>query len=582
MPDLPNPPATSNGAASDGAPASTGVPPSGTYSTFSSLRYRNFRYLWLGQISHAGALWMEQLARPVLIFLMTDGSGAHIGGVIAMRTLPQLFFGVWAGVVSDWFDRRLVLLIDKTGVLILNVIFAALIVTGNIEIWHIYLVSFLRGTMMAFDQPARQSLIPTVVPQERVTNAVALMSATQNTMRILGAASAGFIIAAFGVEGAFMIIPVIYVGAVFFTYKLDVPHIARGGERTARSAFADLKEGAVFAWGHPAIRGVLMLSLVYFTFGMSYMQVFAPLFALGVLDIGPGGLGFMLTITGVGALVAALFIANRQPTRLGLILPSVVITFGAMLIAFSLATYLPRPLGIFLPLGLLMIVGALQTSYFSLSNAMLLHAAPEHMRGRVISLLSLDRAMVTGGAAAAGFLADAIGVQVAQIAYAVVVIAGASAVFVLNSSFRRVTTSGAFRLGQASGMGGGGGRRRMADASPPAGVPGTPAVVALSAPAPVAAPMAAATLSPATIANGRAGANEVAPADGANGAVRGSGANGAREAARSNGASGTNGDGPIAPVGPPARYAPKVRRDYMRSGAIIGHDYTQPPDNEEP
>ena len=581
MPDVPSPPVAFNGAASDGVPGSTDAPPSGRYSTFSSLRYRNFRYLWLGQISHAGALWMEQLARPVLIWELT-GSGAHMGGVVAMRTLPQLFFGVWAGVVSDWFDRRRVLLIDKVGVLILNIIFAALIVTGNLEIWHIYLVSFLRGTMMAFDQPARQSLIPTVVPQIRVTNAVALMSATQNTMRIMGAASAGFVIAAFGVEGAFIIIPIIYVGAVFFTYKLDVPHVARTGRRTARGAFVDLKEGAVFAWGHPAIRGVLLLSLVYFTFGMSYMQVFAPLFALDVLDIGSGGLGIMLTITGVGALAAALFIANRQPTRLGLILPAVVITFGALLISFSIATYLPRPLGLLLPLGLLAVVGSLQTSYFSLSNAMLLHAAPEHMRGRVISLLSLDRAMVTGGAAVAGFLADAIGVQVAQIIYAAIVIVGTGTVFTLNSSFRSVTTSGAFRLSQAAGLGGGGGRRRMTDGSPP---PPAPAVAALAAPAQVAAPAAAGDNVAAAGARAREGASGAVPANGGHGVVTAHGANGAREGAPSNGsgaigtngANGTNGDAPDEPVGPPARYAPRVRRDYMRAGVILGRDYTQPP-----
>ena len=570
MPDLPNPPATSNGAATDGAPASTDTPPSGKYGTFSSLQYRNFRYLWFGQISHAGALWMEQLARPVLIWELT-GSGAQMGGVVAVRTLPQLFFGVWAGVLSDWFDRRLVLLIDKTGVLALNVIFASLIVTGNLEIWHIYVVSFLRGTMMAFDQPARQSLIPTIVPLERVTNAVALMSATQNTMRIMGAASAGFVIAIFGIEGAFIIIPIIYVGAVFFTYKLDVPHIARAGQHTARAAFADLKEGAVFAWGHPAIRGVLMLSLVYFTFGMSYMQVFAPLFALDVLDIGSGGLGFMLTLTGLGALVAALFIANRQPTRLGLIMPLVVITFGFLLIAFSLATYLPRPVGLFLPLGLLAIVGSLQTTYFALSNAMLLHAAPEHMRGRVISLLSLDRAMVTGGAAGAGFLADAIGVQVSQIIYAAIVITGVGAVFMLSGSFRRVTTTGAFRLGQAGGLGGGGGggRRRMMAASAPAAAPIAAAVATAAAPAQAAAPMAAATWSPATTADGRDGANGAYGA----GPSNGYGANGTNRANR------TNGD---EPVGPPAMYAPKVRRDYMRAGVILGRDYTRPPDDEEP
>ena len=116
---------------------------------FASLRIRNFRYLWLGQISHAGALWMEQIARPFLILDITDGSEVHLGAVIAVRTLPQLLFGVWAGVISDWFDRRRILLLDKSGVLAINIAFAAVIVAGLLELWHVYVYAFLRGTMMA-------------------------------------------------------------------------------------------------------------------------------------------------------------------------------------------------------------------------------------------------------------------------------------------------------------------------------------------------------------------------------------------------------------------------------------------------
>ena len=418
----------------------TETPPSGRYGTFSSLRFRNFRYLWLGQFSHASALWMEQVARPFLVLHITDGSALHLGGVIAARTLPQLLFGLWAGVVSDWFDRRSVLLLDKSGVLVLNIAFAALVVSGRVELWHIYAFSFLRGSMMAFDQPARQALIPTVVPRDRVTNAVALMSATQNTMRIVGTSLGGFAVWALGFGGTFVIIAVIYSGAVFATYMLRVPTQRRPDATGPRAMASGLVEGARFAFKHPAIRGVLILSLVYFTFGMSYMQVFAPLFAKEVLDIGERGFGFMMSLTGVGALVAALLIAKRQPTRLGLILPSTAITFGALLIAFSLATYLPRPAGLIVPLAVITVIGSLQTSYFSLSNAMLLHAAPEQMRGRIISLLSFDRAMMTAGAASAGLLAHAQGVQVAQIVYAAAVIAGAGAVLLLNRSFRAVTT----------------------------------------------------------------------------------------------------------------------------------------------
>lgn len=434
-----------NGAAGDrpgtAGPGHTESPPSGRIGMFASLGIANFRYLWLGQLSHAGALWMEQIARPFLILEITDGSAWHLGAVIAVRTLPQLIFGVWAGVVADWFDRRMVLLIDKTAVLAINIAFAVLLLTGNLALWHIYAYAFLRGSMMAFDQPARQALIPSIVPTDRVTNAVALMSATQNTMRIVGAALGGFAYAALGPEGAFTIVAVIYVGAVVSTYLLDVPTHERPKATGAGAMMRGMLEGARFAMSSTAIRGVLILSLIYFTFGMSYMQVFAPLFAEKVLEIGSFGFGLMTSLTGVGALAAALFIANRQPSRLGVILPLLAAAFGVMLIAFSAATYLPRPAGLVLPMALITIVGAVQTSYFSLTRAMMLHSAPEEMRGRVIGLLSLDRAVMTAGAAAAGFLADRMGVQPAQILYGAICAAGGIAMYLFARDFRRTSTS---------------------------------------------------------------------------------------------------------------------------------------------
>jgi MFS family permease len=416
------------------------MPPSEPLGTFSALRDPNFRFLWLGQISHAGALWMEQIARPFLILDITDGSATHVGGVIAMRTLPQLIFGVWAGVVADWFDRRLVLLLDKTAVLILNTMFALLLVFGVLELWHIYVYAFFRGSLMAFDQPARSALIPSIVPADRVTNAIALMSATQNAMRIAGASAGGFVYAAVGAEGAFITVAVIYIGAVVSTYLLKVPTHERPKEKGMGAMASGLMEGARYAWSHTAIRGILILSLVYFTFGMSYMQVFAPLFAEKVLDIGSFGFGFMTSLTGIGALAAALFIANKQPSRLGIILPLLAGVFGLMLILFSATTYLPQPAGLIAPLIVIMLVGAIQTSYFSLTRAMMLHSAPEEMRGRVISLLSLDRALMTGGAAFAGFLADIVGVQLAQIVYGVICAAGGFAMFTFARDFRRTRT----------------------------------------------------------------------------------------------------------------------------------------------
>jgi MFS family permease len=420
--------------------------------TLAPLRYRNYFLLWSGQGAHAFALWGEQIARPFLIFALVEGKEQQaiaLGWVIAARTAPQLFFGVFAGVISDWFDHRAILLLTKVGVVILSFVFAALLVFDRMELWHVYVFSFVRGSMMAFDQPTRQAMIANIVPAEQMTRAVALMSATQNIMRIVGASAGGFAVALLGLTGTFVAIAAIYTGAVLATYLINVAFQARPQETGAGAMAKGLVEGFKYAWMQKPVLGILLMSLVYFTFGMSYIQVFAPLFANEVIEfrgepIGSGGLGIMTALTGVGALVGALLVASRQPVRVGLLLPIVVVGFGAVLITFSASTYLGAPLGLIVPFVVLGFAGILQTSYFSMSNAALLAAAPPEMRGRVISLLSLDRAMVTLGASGAGFLTAAIGVQLAQMVYGLICVAGGLFVLAFFRQLRGARMEGSF------------------------------------------------------------------------------------------------------------------------------------------
>ena len=410
-------------------------------STFASLTIPNFRYLWLGQLGHAAGTWMELAARPFLIFELTDSASIHLGAVLVVRTVPQFLFGIWAGVLADHFDRRTILLLDKSAALALNVIFAAVLLAGQIELWHIYVYAFARGTVLSFDQPAREGLIPTVVPRHLVTNAVALMSATQNTMRIFGAALGGGLYALFGAEGAFSLIAIVYVLPVVATYRLSVPKQVRTRAATAGNFTSSLVEGLRFAWSNAAIRGVLILSAIYFMFGMAYMQVFSPLFAEQVLDVGSAGFAGMTALAGLAALVATLFIAQRQPDRLGMLLLLLAVLFGGLLVLFSVTSYLPRPAGIILPFLLIALVGAVQTSYMSLSRAILLHSSPEELRSRVIGLLTLDRAFMMAGAAGGGFLSHLVGVQLAQIVFGLVCMIGGAVVYMSAREFRRARAS---------------------------------------------------------------------------------------------------------------------------------------------
>ena len=403
---------------------------------WASLGIADYRYLWLGQAGHAANIWMEQAARPFLVLDLTGGSASHVGGVLALRTVPQFVLGMWAGVIADSFDRRMVLLIVKIGTLLLNAAFVAILASGRIELWHVYAHGLIRGTLMAFDQPARMGLVPSVVPETHVTNAVALMSATQNTMRILGAAGGGILYALFGATGAFALIAAVCVLPVAATWLMRPPPVAPGVPRSAGGLASGLAEGMRYAFSQPAIRGVLLLSMVYFMFGMSFLQVFSPLFAEKVFGIGSAGFAAMTALMGVAALLASLLIASRQPPRPVATLPPIAAGFGGVLIVFSLTSYAPGPAGIVVPFALLGLLGALQTSYMALSRSALLQIAPAEMRGRVFGVLTLDRAFMTAGAASAGFLADAIGVRPAQIAFGAVCALGGIALVGLAAEFR--------------------------------------------------------------------------------------------------------------------------------------------------
>ena len=383
--------------------------------------------MWLAQITNSAALWMEQVARPILVIDMVGGdptlAALHVSGVLASRTLPQFGFGLIAGVLADWYDRRTLILVSKIIGMVINFLFAFLLLSGMAELWHVYATGVLRAIATSFDNPARQALIPSLVPPQHLANAVALNSASMQTMRIGAASIAGISLALIGVPGTFLAVAIISVGAVILTYLMHVPPMPHVSGKSVKSAFGSMWEGMVYAWQVPSIRGVLLLTLTFFTLGMAYLQVFAPLFAKVVLDIGDSGYGLMVAVTGIGSLAGSLTIATLSPSKwrgpLMIILMSVL---GVMLVLFGASTYLPRLFGeqwIIVMFVTVIFLGALQSSYLALGNTLLLEQAPEEKRGRIMGVLSQDRSMITFGATLAGILSAAFGPQIAQMLFGV-------------------------------------------------------------------------------------------------------------------------------------------------------------------
>ena len=391
-------------------------------------------YLWLGQTTHSGALWIDMVVRPLLVLDLT-GSPLHLGMVMASRALPNMMLSVFAGVVADSFNRRTVLMVTKILILLISAIFASLIIMGWIQLWQVYVLTFLRGSTMAFDQPARRAIIPSIVPDNLVTNAMALSSSSIQVMRILGAGTAGLIIAISGIEMAFVAIVVFYAAALYFTYVMKLPEHQRIGYKGLNSARNSLVEGIRLAFGDPAIRGVFIVALGYYAFGMTFISIFAPLFAIEILGLGSSGLGYLMSVVGIGGVIGSLCIAAINPVKRGLLLLGVLMGLGGSLVLFAILSYTGLTLILFV---LAAFIGVCTAVFLPVINAVLVQAAPENMRGRVLGLVSLDRGMTTLGGVAAGLLVVLLGLQVSQIIFGVGCIFSAIIIFLIVPQLKKI------------------------------------------------------------------------------------------------------------------------------------------------
>lgn len=374
-------------------------------STFESLRLRDYRLLWMGQLTTAAGQWMDQISRSWLIYKLT-GSPLQLGLVGALKGIPLLFFGVLAGVVADRYGRKAQLIIAQVVNLILNVILGVLIMTSNIQPWHIYVTSILAGTVQAFQQPARQALINDLVGEKYLLNAIALSSAAVSLSRSLGPAIGGLIIEAFDVDIAFFAQAGLFLLATVWTIQIKIPEsdkLERKAARAEQSMFGSAREGISYIASNKMIAALIVLGLAPIVLGMPY-QSLMPVFAIDVLHGNASTQGLLLTMSGVGATIGALSIASfgkRQGN--GRLLFAGAAFFGLSLVLFARSPVLWMAMcGTFL-------AGLSNSGYTAQNQTILQMLTPAELRGRVLSIYFLDRGLMPVGSLLAGALASAVG-----------------------------------------------------------------------------------------------------------------------------------------------------------------------------
>jgi MFS family permease len=352
---------------------------SSNHSAFAALRHRDFRLLWLGQIVSITGSQMQLVAINWHVYLLTKDPLA-LGLVGLFRGVPIIICSLAGGVVADAVDRKRAMIVTQTLMLLTAALLTAETMAGLKSVWPIYMLSGIAAAAQAFDTPARQALMPTLVPDEDFPNAVSLGVIVFNVAIIVGPAIAGFILAETGpaiIYGINALSFLAVIGALIAMRTSGKPDLQRG--RREALSFRALKEGLRFVWQTPIIVQTMTLDFAATFFGSATLLL--PIFAQERLHVGARGYGFLAAAPAIGSVLTALTMARLGTLRRqGRLVVASVAVFGVATAVFGISTVY------WLSLLMLATLGAADTVSTVLRQTIRQLVTPNPLRGRMTSI----------------------------------------------------------------------------------------------------------------------------------------------------------------------------------------------------
>ena len=371
---------------------------------FSSLKVKYFRIYWLGMFVSLIGTWVQTVAQSWLVFQLTN-SAFLLGVVGFLGSIPIFILSLFGGVLADKINKRNILIFTQGAFMLLAFLLAVLTQFKFITAVQIMFIALLNGVIMAFDAPARQSIVVELVGKEHLFNAITLNSVAFNSSRIIGPAIAGVLISVIGMSGCFYLNGISFLAVIIALFYIK---FSKNIVRNHNSAYKDIKEGLVFINHHRLILALVSVVAAISLFGISYI-ILMPVFASHVLGVGIKGLGVLMSSTGIGALIGALGLARLGNFRSkGRLLIWSVFLFSISLMGFSLSK------NYFLSILALIFVGGSSVIPIALVNTLLQVNVPDEFRGRVMSLFMITFAGIAPfGNLISGTLAQSWGVSAA-------------------------------------------------------------------------------------------------------------------------------------------------------------------------
>jgi len=344
--------------------------------TFASLKIYNYRVYAAGALVSNTGTWMGRVAQDWLVLTeLTPHSSVALGIVTGLQFAPIVLLAPMAGVITDRFPKRRILFVTQSALALTSLLTGVLVVTGAVQLWHIYLLAFAQGVATALDNPARQTFVSEMVPRQSLSNAVGLNSASFNAARLIGPGVAGLVIATVGTGPAFFVNTLSFVAVLFALWRMRTGELTPGPRLRGKG---QLREGIRYVRGRPDIILIMALVFVLGTFGMNF-QMTTALMATAVFDKGAGGYGLLGSIMAVGSLSAALLSARRPNPRLRILM----VALASFVVASAAAALAPSYIWFAV---LLIPVGLSALTVLTTANSMVQLSVDPAMRGRVMAL----------------------------------------------------------------------------------------------------------------------------------------------------------------------------------------------------
>ena len=402
------------------------VSPHGLRHTFSSLAVRDFRYLWLGLAFMMGSVQMQMVARSYLTYEITD-SPLLLGLVSTGFALPMLTLALFGGAVADRFERRRVIQWSQATAAATALFVGVSISTDTVTWVHLFVASMIQGVLFSFLMPSRQTIIPQLVGNENLSNALALNAAAMSATTLVAPAVAGGLYVWVGPDGVYYVITGMAMIAVVLTGLIGLRDRSRA---TADSGtLEEIKAGLSYIRRSHLVLVLLAMGLATVLLAMPF-RMLLPIFVVDIYDRGPEALGLLVSIMGVGSLGGSLLIAAVGPWRRGMILLASSFASGVALLLVAALPYY------YLAAMIMLLLGLGDAGRRTLNQALIMEEVEDEYRGRVMSVFMMNFGLMPLGILPAAAIAQLVNAQVAIATLAVLLLAVTAFIFFSQARLR--------------------------------------------------------------------------------------------------------------------------------------------------